>query len=74
MVELILTALTSSILAFILMDLFNRVRAMFDSKDAIIAQKDAEIQGLKDAIGNLEGQLAQNNNQELSNFLQERGF
>lgn len=74
LVELLLLTLTSSLLAFILMDLFNRVQAMFSSKEGIIAQKDTEIQSLRETIANLESQIAQNNNQELSNFLQERGF
>ena len=74
MVELLLLTITSSLLALILMDLFNRVQAMFSSKEGVIAQKDTEIQSLRETIANLESQIAQNNNQELSNFLQERGF
>lgn len=75
-VELLFTILLFSTLVLIFMELFNRVIAMFASKESTIQSKDAEIQRLNELNASLEAQLSTQNSgtQELSNFLSERGF
>ena len=73
-VELLLAILIASTLVLTLMDLYNRVSALFNSKEAQIQQLANELQEARNHLSNLEAQVAQNNTQELSNFLAERGF
>jgi len=73
-VELLLAILITSTLVLIIMDITNRALAMFSSKEAQIQQLANELQEARNQLANLEAQVAQNNTQELSNFLAERGF
>lgn len=64
-----------ALVAFICMDLLNRIRALFDAKNTVIANKDAEIENLRAEVANLQAQLAQYAGvSEVSNFLAEQGF
>ena len=73
-VELLLATLIASTLVLIFMNIASRVPALFSSKEAQIQQLANELQEARNQLANLEAQVAQNNTQELSNFLAEQGF
>jgi len=66
-VETALLALTLTSLVLIMEQIINRIQNYKNSLNAVIQQKDAEIQSLRE-------QLAQNNTQELVNFLDSEGI
>jgi len=64
-----------ALVAFIIMDIFSRIKALFDAKNNIIAQRDAELENLRVENANLTAQLAQYAGvNEVSAFLTEQGF
>jgi len=75
-VELLqIVLLLIAFLAFITMDLFNRIKNLIDTKNNTIVAQSAEIENLKVEIANLNTQLAQYAGvNDVANFLTEQGF
>jgi cell division protein FtsL len=75
-VELLqIVLLLIAFLAFITMDLFNRIKNLIDTKNNTIVAQSAEIENLKVEIANLNTQLAQYAGvNDVANLLTEQGF
>ena len=72
LVETSLLALTLTILVLTMEQIFNRIRNFKNSLNAVIQQKDAEIQALREQVANFEAQG--DKTAEMTSFLDSEGI